>query len=94
MLAGDIKTIRELDRLLGQHYKLVKNSSSNKDHTKVFTKTYLLNPHGKLRIFFDEREKTGTIKFTDGASYSILCGASTFTLIQVGMLIANNLPGV
>ena len=82
MLSGSLKDIKQLDKILGRHYPVDKDSSNG---TRVYTKTYLIGKYKKIRLFFDERENTGTVKFK-GSGYTTL--ALYFTLIQSFSLIA------
>ena len=86
MISGSIKEIRELDRVLSENCTLIKDSS--KSGSKAYTKIYEAkgNPMFKrIRLFFDERSKTGSIKVRD--YHPIMCGIATFSIIQVVMLM-------
>lgn len=81
----DLKTLKEIDKILSGHYHLSQDTSNK--GSRVYTKVYELNPHGKVRLFFDERSSIGTIKFRGNHTYPILCGISAFILVQVFSLI-------
>ena len=85
MLSGKLKDIKQLDKILSRHYPVDKDSSNG---TRVYTKTYLIGKYKKIRLFFDERENTGTVKFKgNGYTTLALYASSTFTLIQSFSLI-------
>lgn len=93
MISGDIKTIREIDKTIANTCKLVKDSSG-KDR-RVYTRIYESkgNPHFKrIRIFFDERGKTGTIKVQDYLPTYL--GIAVFTLVHVGMLMQTSIQHI
>lgn len=93
MIEGDLKTIRELDKVLSETCTLIKDSSNK--GSKAYTKIYEVkgNPMWKrIRVFFDERDKKGTIKVQDYMGLWI--GACTFTLIQVGMLVEDSITNL
>ena len=93
MITGDLKTIREIDKVLSETCVLVKDSS--KSGSKAYTKIYEAkgNPvFTRIRIFFDEREKKGTIKIKD--YHPLMCGIATFTLIQTFMLIEESISNL
>ena len=80
MLSGNLKDIKQLDKILSHHYPTDKDSSNS---TRVYTKTYLIGRYRKIRLFFDEREDTGTVKFKgNGHMVLTLCATGTYTLIQ------------
>ena len=86
MITGDLKTIRELDKVLSKSCALIKDTSSK--GSRAYIKVYMKkgNPvFTRIRIFFDEREKKGTIKVKD--YLPVYLGICTFTLIQVVMLM-------
>ena len=60
MLTGALKTLKELDALLSENYPAVKLNSNG---SAAYAKVYLLHDGRKIRIFFDERDGRGTVKF-------------------------------
>lgn len=93
MIPGNLKDIKELDKILAEKYPLIKDSS--KKGSRAYTKVYQIsgNPlHKRVRLFFDEREKKGTIKIQD--YYPCLVGIATFTLIQAGTLIQQSIQSI
>ena len=93
MIAGNIKDIKELDKILSEKYPLVKDSSNS--GSKAYTKIYQVsgNPlHKRIRIFMDERDKRGTIKIQD--YYPCLVGICTFILIQAGTLVSEGIKSI
>ena len=93
MIEGNIKDIKELDRILSEKYPLIKDSSNK--GSKVYTKIYQVsgNPlHKRIRIFMDERDKRGTIKVQD--YYPCLAGVCTFILIQMGTLVQESIQSI
>lgn len=82
MISGDIKTIKELDKVLSETCLLIKDTSNK--GSKAYTKVYRArgNPiFTKIRVFFDEREKKGTIKVKD--YHPLVCGVWAFILVQI-----------
>ena len=86
----DLKTLLTLDQLLSKIGTVTKDSES--EDSQVFTKTYeviVKNPHPKIlkiRLWGNKMTKRGTIKIR-GVPYSLIAALSSYTLIQVGMLI-------
>lgn len=92
-MEGSIKEIKELDKILSKSCDLVKDSSNK--GSKAYTKVYQVNGnplHKSIRLFFDEREKRGTIKIKD--HYPLLVGIATFTLIQAGILVQQSVQSI
>ena len=85
-----IDTLKLLDSLLGSEHTPTKDSEG--DSRKVYTKTYVViikNPHPrvlKLRLWFDETRKVGTLK-VKAVPYKLLVAAGSYTLVQAGVLI-------
>ncbi len=90
----DLKTLLTLDQLLSKIGRVTKDSES--EDSQVFTKTYEVvvnNPHPKIlkiRLWGNKLTKKGTIKIR-GLPYSFIAALSSYTLIQVGMLIHQTL---
>lgn len=86
MIKGSFKDIKDLDKVLSETCTLIKDSSNR--GSKAYTKVYRIkgNPvYKRIRLFFDERDKSGTIKIQN--YYGLVVGICTFTLIQAGTLI-------
>ena len=93
MIEGKFSDIKELDKILKKTCTLLKDSSGK--GSKAYTKIYQVsgNPlHKRIRVFFDERDKRGTIKVQD--YYPCLVGIATFTLIQAGTLVQQSIQSI
>ena len=90
MLTGKLGEIKALDKVLSETCTIIKDTS--RSGSAAYVKVYEVkgNPCWKrIRIFFDERDKVGTIKIKD--YYGVGVGVSTFLLIQVGTWIQSSL---
>lgn len=93
MITGTIKEIEAMDKILKVQGTLLKDGS--KSGSAAYVKVYAVegNPSWKrVRLFFDKRTNTGTIKIRDYKPAYL--GVCTFLLIQVGVMVQSSIESI
>ena len=93
MITGTLKEIQALDKILGTQGELIKDGSGS--NSEAYVKVYAVegNPSFKrVRLFFDRRTNTGTIKIRDYKPAYL--GVCTFVLVQVGCFVHESIASM